>query len=441
MPLTYRIFGQMSYQELRKRFQAASQAVLQACDALDSSNSLKSGAHLVPPDVIDRLDELAVLSLEIGTVHPLPLTAGQIRIIEKVTSRPVFLGGLHKSGTTLLRNLLDGHEALCVLPFDGGIGPDFLHATASLPPGEREAAVLSRSLRRLVELGGHLPSSFRRFFSDDSTGTSPIERFARSCVPLAGHFGASARGILQAIAGAFLCASEDGPDDTAKYWVYKSTLNVPDAAGLSSIFPEALFIEILRHPCAVYASQKKKMGLKKRPFRPYYELECLYTWGTAHTLNMRDLGPEKYHVLRYEDLVSDCDGVMRSAAAFLGIRHGMELCRPSMGGLPVRANTAYTELHDRAGRVMNSSLEKWREHLDPAEIALVESFVLPAAEAGGAFSAIADIGGTLSRVLAAKKSYRRREGVMNISARETAAIVRMRRKMRAVKSRGKEVAP
>jgi predicted AAA+ superfamily ATPase len=43
--------------------------------------------------------------------------------------RPVFIGGLRRSGTTLLQRLLDGHPELLVYPLEDCIIRDFYYAT------------------------------------------------------------------------------------------------------------------------------------------------------------------------------------------------------------------------------------------------------------------------------------------------------------------------
>jgi hypothetical protein len=416
----------MSYQQIRKRFQSSSSDLVRACEDLESPGLLTSGAHLVPGPIFDIVARLAAEGSELGALHPMPPEPEQLETVEAFSRSPLFLGGMHKSGTTLLRNLLDGHESLCVLPFDGGIGPDFLRRLSSLSGRELHVAVIDRVLRRLLEVGGHLPPAFRRYFADDHRGTSPVERLVRSYVPLAETFGTTARGTLQAIAGAFLCMS--GPEELGRkrFWAYKSTLNTLDAPQLHAMFPQARFIDIVRHPCAVYASQKKKVFHKNRSFRPYYEFACLFQWHTARLRNMQSPGSDRYHVMEYEQLVSDCSGTMRRAASFLEIPYSGELVRSGIGGLPVGANTAYTSLHGKAGEVSDSSLETWKQKLEPLEVRLVESFVRPRPAGGGALTVLADVGGFISLVAGARKLYRRSPGISAFTLREAAGMIRMK---------------
>ena len=58
---------------------------------------------------------------------------------------PIFIGGSHKSGTTLLRNLLDGHESLNVLPGDGH-GIRYAERLYSIDAGHHEFAIVNTIL-------------------------------------------------------------------------------------------------------------------------------------------------------------------------------------------------------------------------------------------------------------------------------------------------------
>src|SRR5579885_1884887 len=50
---------------------------------------------------------------------PLALGAAQVSHGLEVARHPSFICGAHRSGTTLVRDLLDGHPALAVLPSEG----------------------------------------------------------------------------------------------------------------------------------------------------------------------------------------------------------------------------------------------------------------------------------------------------------------------------------
>src|SRR5471032_2795610 len=50
---------------------------------------------------------------------PMVLSEDELNKGLKLSQRRVYICGVHRSGTTLLRNLLDGHPELLVLPSEG----------------------------------------------------------------------------------------------------------------------------------------------------------------------------------------------------------------------------------------------------------------------------------------------------------------------------------
>jgi hypothetical protein len=78
-----------------------------------------------------------------------------------LAARPVFVVGVHRSGTTLLRDLLDGHPALSVLPAEGTWLTSLHPKIRRLPEAERLGAFGEEWLRRLanpVNQPPYLPS-------------------------------------------------------------------------------------------------------------------------------------------------------------------------------------------------------------------------------------------------------------------------------------------
>ena len=82
---------------------------------------------------------------------PATLSRADLEWGRSLASRPVFICGAHRSGTTLLRNLLDGHPALGVLPSEGGYLTGLRQRLARLPAAERFPALGEEWLRRLAK--------------------------------------------------------------------------------------------------------------------------------------------------------------------------------------------------------------------------------------------------------------------------------------------------
>jgi hypothetical protein len=72
----------------------------------------------------------AAVWAEAERAGPVDLPPEMVAWGRALAARPVFVVGVHRSGTTLLRDLLDGHPALSVLPAGG----DLAHQPAPPAP-------------------------------------------------------------------------------------------------------------------------------------------------------------------------------------------------------------------------------------------------------------------------------------------------------------------
>jgi hypothetical protein len=149
--------------------------------------------------------------------------------------------------------------------------------------------------------------------------------------------------------------------------VYKSTLTLFETADFVEAFPRARFVHIVRHPCAVYASQKRRQPRKGRLLNPAYEVASLCRGLAAGRHNRERLGAGRYHIVRYEDLVEDPDATLRALAAFAGVPFEPILSEPTDGGLAASANTGYGDKHARKGTVSRETVTAWVGHLGPEE--------------------------------------------------------------------------
>jgi hypothetical protein len=74
-----------------------------------------------------------------------------------LAARPVFVCGAHRSGTTLMRDVLDGHPALTVLPAEAGYFGDLQTRMARLPDADAASLLGQTWLRRLVNPANQPP--------------------------------------------------------------------------------------------------------------------------------------------------------------------------------------------------------------------------------------------------------------------------------------------
>ncbi|MGB8914354.1 MAG: sulfotransferase [Candidatus Sulfotelmatobacter sp.] len=189
----------------------------------------------------------------------------------------VFVGGLHRSGTTLLTHCIGEHpEASC-----------FQNTNVSEDEGQHLQNVYPPAIR----IGG--PGSFG---------------FSREA-----HLTEKSRLVRRDTRARLLDAWKPFWDCSKQVLVEKSPPNLIRARFLQAIFPDARFVMIVRHPIAVTEATQKwsKTSL----------LSMLDHWVICHQYFLQDVS-ELRHVLliQYEELVSNPAPVLERVFNFLGLR-------------------------------------------------------------------------------------------------------------------------
>lgn len=182
-------------------------------------------------------------------------------------SGPIFVVGSMRSGSTLLRLILDSHENIAIGSESGFMGA--ASAMKSIPAWQHGSDWYKR-------LG----------WSEDEFDERISEFFA---------------GIFQRY------AVEHGK----QRWGDKTPFHTMHIPLMARLFPTAAFVGVVRHPGAVVTSLSQQWGY---PFE-----EAINYWvfmNSALTLSGRDLGG-RFVLCRYEDLILDTESTLRDLMSFL----------------------------------------------------------------------------------------------------------------------------
>jgi hypothetical protein len=190
----------------------------------------------------------------------------------------IFLAGLHRSGTSLLHEIIRGHPEISGMSGTGAPEDEGQHLQSVYEPAS--------------SFGG--PGKFvfdPRSHMDESHSLATQE---------------NAKIIFKHWSQYF--------DLSCKYLVEKSPPNIVRTRFLQKLFPGSKFILILRHPLAVsYATRK----WSKTSIHSLFEHYLL-----AHEIMERDIQVlGSAYILRYEDLVTEPQEVINDIFSYLELEH------------------------------------------------------------------------------------------------------------------------
>jgi hypothetical protein len=225
---------------------------------------------------------------------------------------PIFIGGQHRSGTTLMRRLLARHPHIAC-------GPE---------------SNLFRD-NELLRIRDYLRTEW-------APGLDPRYKFDPATVDR----------VLAALVNAVFM-----PYSSARHkrrWAEKTPKNILYIETLFTLFPTAQFIHMIRDPRDVYCSVREKAARTTPRWASITPAESARGWcrRIGCGLSWRER-PDRYREVRYEELVTQPEAVMRSLLTFLG-----EPWSPSVL---------------EGEQIFSTSVGRWRVDLTAAEIGEIEA--------------------------------------------------------------------
>ena len=298
---------------------------------------------------------------------PPTLTESEIERAFAIARRPVFVFGAHRSGTTLVRDLLDHHPALSVLPAEGTMLTNFAWQLKRLESADWPRFLGCEWLRRLANPINQHPYWL---LGRSSAEGSPYVEFVRALLawwPLVeARLGSRATSWpLVGIALAYAhCSTGVRTAHTLERWVEKTPTNERFLARLMVEFPEARLLHVIRHPFAVYASSRQAMRNSGHPSgdegRILRQMHSSYREAARRT----DLpASDSYLLVRYEDLLEDTAGSVRRMAAFLGVQPLPVMVQPTANGIPTPSNSSF-DSDNAAGKLTRQPADHAFDALD-----------------------------------------------------------------------------
>jgi hypothetical protein len=259
--------------------------------------------------------------------------------------------GVSRSGTTLLKEMLDSHSQLAI-PTESYFVPQLWDRHKRKFDPDAFVEDVGRLTR--VKEWGVAPDDVRQRLPDNATAADGIRAIYRSY--------ADARGK---------------PRYGDKTPSYMQSLDL-----LDRVFPDAQYVHLVRDGrdagLSFLEMRRKPRFNLARPrglasFASQWKLEV----EGARELGRR-LGPARYHELRYEDLVREPEAELRRVAFFLELDF-----EPSMLAYHAGVDASALQDHPLLAKAPTPGTRRWQEQLSPADAQIFEAIAGDTLSASG----------------------------------------------------------
>ncbi|MGE0029584.1 MAG: sulfotransferase [Steroidobacteraceae bacterium] len=237
---------------------------------------------------------------------------------------PIVLGGCGRSGTTLLRMMLDSHPRI-------SCGPEssVFRRRALDPDALADRFGLDRGAVRAIDAAAVSRLAF-------------IEAFAALCLQDAGK----AR------------------------WAEKTPRNISRIGTIFRFFPEARFVHVLRDGRDVACSLRthprhEVVDGKLVPLNTWKPIAgCARRWRDDIQCSRPWWNDPRFHTVRYEELVRDPEAVLRRLMDFLREPWDDAMLAHADSGNPSRDVTRFAQNPEAIAAINASSVGRWQRDLD-----------------------------------------------------------------------------
>jgi hypothetical protein len=310
---------------------------------------------------------------EVGRqLGPLPLTDEQIEAGINLARHPVYICGVHRSGTTLVRDLLDGHPELCVLPSEGTFLTSVAKHLQRMPAGEHEHFLITEWLWRLANPINQPPYWL---IGRTTEQQSPYVDFARAF----SAWYAIAEKSFKPVTSSWphlvvvLAYATCSNGLNAKFWVDKTPALEKYLPTIRREMPEAKVIHVVRNPLDVLLSRKEmEPGLNIK--HCLTDMALSYQIATEQPLKNGD----RFLLLRYEDLCVAPETALSHVSGFLNIEPDPCLFTPTVAGKAVRPNSSFNpDLPE--GKILNEKKVTQNKGLTDSDSALLSAYLFKTA--------------------------------------------------------------
>jgi len=273
---------------------------------------------------------------------PIPLSKPQLDTGLVLARKPVFICGVHRSGTTLVRDMLDDHPELVVLPSEGTFYTNLEKKLAAIPESRRIAYLGKEWLRRLANPINQPPYWLLGRSDDNHSTYVDFGRYVMAWQEAVDK--TNPQWPHQVIMLAYACCLNKL---NAKAWVDKTPVNERYLQRIWRENPEARVIQLIRNPVDVISS-RKKMEPAITIHSVLTDLKLSFALARQQ-LNNND---KRFLLLRYENICNNTEEVIGCITTFLNIKPDPILFKPTVAGQLAQANSSFND-NSPAGKILS----------------------------------------------------------------------------------------
>lgn len=304
-----------------------------------------------------------------------------------------FIVGIGRSGTTLLMSMLNAHPAIQATP-----EINFFNFFSAQWESKKHFSEADKKLvmQFVLRYKNH---NFSGFGFD------------------LGHFEDMESNSFNALYRNFYSSFTYGGERKESHVFFdKNPINSLYLERVIRLFPGSKFVFLLRDPRAGYLSRKQKVNFRSTNI--YFNA---YRWllYNQEVLKYKTQYPEKFFILRYEDLVSDPEHEMRRMATFFDFDYDERMLRfhenvtknSFQKAASENQERALTKYSDLSKPVNTSRMNAWETELNAEEIHIIDAITSPLASAFG-YQRYAAAAGAVNGWKAFKGRLKARTGIM-----------------------------
>ncbi|MEJ5240892.1 MAG: sulfotransferase [Anaerolineales bacterium] len=275
---------------------------------------------------------------------------------------PVFICGHPKSGTSLVRALLDSHPRLITYPEETVFFRRYLPMIKGKDADEK-ILLADQWLTHIFEWNLQNPPPHQKNYPGRDYSHIPVADVRSEMRRLLRERFSHDGDILSATVLAY--GQVSGKISDAVRWVEKTPFNEYFADQIFKWWPEALCIHVVRDPRDNFVSY-----IKKHPdWHPEFFAISWRRSTITGFCNQKRYGNQRYLILRYEDLVMHPEQTLMEICNFLGIELVPSMFTPSRGGKPWDGNSMFSQ---KFSAISTTPMGRWEKTIQREERTIIE---------------------------------------------------------------------